>query len=103
MHILIGYDQYLRQNVTSSNTLTLFEKLREKIKPVLASKISRSYSVSKGYKSPEGTLKFKIRNSTSRLTSVSLRQQTVLTKDQLCMLLPKNKCYIISDVMVKFT
>lgn len=50
----MGYDQYLRQNVTSSNTLTLFEKLREKkIKPVLASKISRSYSVSKGYKSPE--------------------------------------------------
>lgn len=69
----MGYDQYLRQNVTSSNTLTLFEKLREKkIKPVLASKISRSYSVYKGYKSPEGTLKFKIRNSTSRLTSVSL-------------------------------
>lgn len=30
MHILMGYDQYLRQNVTSSNTLTLFEKLREK-------------------------------------------------------------------------
>lgn len=55
----MGYDQYLRQNVTSSNTLTLFEKLREKkIKPVLGSKISRSYSVSKGYKSPEGTLKF---------------------------------------------